>query len=87
MAANLVRKQRGNHELVGIVTYNRILRRLFAFVLELEFLMPCRDAAARRAMYLMCARARHNLLLVCGQERPSQEAKASLPGLDVLEHS
>ena len=72
---------------MGIVTYNRILRRLFAFVLELEFLIPCRDAAARRAMYMTRARARDNLLLVCGQERLSQEAKTSLPGPDVLEHS
>lgn len=57
------------------------------FVLQLEHFIPCSDAAARRAMYMMCARARDNLFLVCGQERLSPEAKASLPGADVLEQS
>ncbi|MDE0055573.1 MAG: AAA family ATPase [Gammaproteobacteria bacterium] len=55
------------------------------FVLELDRFIPCTNDAELRAMYMMCARARDNLFLVCGPEPLSADAEASLPGHEVLE--
>jgi len=57
------------------------------FVLELESFIPFANDAERRAMYMMCTRARDNLFLVHGPEPLSRLAAESLPGLDVLERS
>ena len=57
------------------------------FILELERFIPCANDAERRVMYMMCARARDNLLLVYGPGNLSPEAHGDLPGPDVLERS
>jgi superfamily I DNA/RNA helicase len=57
------------------------------FVLELERFIPFANDIERRAMYMMCARARDNLFLVHGPEPLSRQAAQSLPGPDVLERS
>ena len=56
------------------------------FILELELFIPCSNDTERRAMYMMCARARDNLFLV-HQGNLSREAIRSLPGEDILEQS
>lgn len=55
------------------------------FILQLESFIPCRSKAMKRALYMMCARARDNLLLVHGPSKLSAAALAALPGPDVLE--
>ena len=53
------------------------------FVLELEQFIPCTNDAMKRAMYMMCARARDYLFLV--ERGLSAAALASLPGPEILE--
>ena len=55
------------------------------FILELDRFIPFADESARRAMYMMCTRARDNLFLVYGPADLSSEARVALPGPDVLE--
>ena len=55
------------------------------FILELEAFIPCRNDAMKRAMYMMCARARDYLFLVPGRVGLSAEAEAALPGPNILE--
>ncbi len=54
------------------------------FLLQLELFVPCRTDARRRAMYMMCARARDFLFLVYGPGDLTDEMKAALPGPDIL---
>lgn len=53
------------------------------FILELEEFIPCTTDVERRAMYMMCTRARDHLFLV--HERLSARAAAALPDASVLE--
>lgn len=55
------------------------------FILELESFIPCETPADKRAMYMMCSRARDNLFLVYGPGPLSIPAKQALPKPDVLE--
>ena len=55
------------------------------FILELEAFIPCTNDAERRAMYMMCTRARDHLFLV--HEHLSAEAAAALPDASVLERA
>lgn len=55
------------------------------FILELEAFIPCRNDAMKRAMYMMCARARDYLFFVAGRVGLSVEAEEALPGTDILE--
>ncbi len=55
------------------------------FILELERFVPCENQAERRAMYMMCSRARDNLLLVYGPGHLSKKAANALPGPQILE--
>ena len=55
------------------------------FILELDRFIPCTNDAEFRAMYMMCSRARDNLLLVHGPEPLSTEAEAALPAADILD--
>ena len=55
------------------------------FILELEEFIPCRNDAMKRAMYMMCARARDYLFLVPGRIGLSVEAEEALPGPNILE--
>ncbi len=55
------------------------------FIVELESFLPCANEPGRRAMYMMCSRARDHLFLVCGPDDLPPEAKHDLPGLSVLE--
>lgn len=58
------------------------------FILELDRFIPCADDSERRAMYMMCTRARNNLFLV--HDRPSglsRRTDAELPGPDILERA
>ena len=57
------------------------------FILEIERFIPCRNDVERRAMYMMCARARDTLFLVHGPNALSREAEQSLPGPNILERS
>ena len=57
------------------------------FIAELDRFIPCTDDAQRRAMYMMCTRARDNLLLLYGPGDLSTMALAALPGADTLERS
>ena len=57
------------------------------FVLELEGFIPCTTEAERRAMYMMCTRARDNLFLVYGPHDLAPAAAVALPGPDILERS
>ncbi len=57
------------------------------FVLELERFIPCENDVKRRAMYMMCTRARDHLFLVHGPGALSTEAARALPGPDILERS
>ena len=56
------------------------------FIVELDRFIPFADESKRRAMYMMCTRARDNLFLVHGPNL-SSAALAALPGPDVLERS
>ena len=54
------------------------------FILELERLIPCHDDAQKRAMYMLCTRARDMLFLI--HENPiTREATCALPGPGLLE--
>ncbi len=55
------------------------------FILELEAFIPCTNDAERRAMYMMCTRARDYLFLV--HENLSARAAAALPDENVLERT
>ena len=55
------------------------------FILELEEFIPCKNDAMKRAMYMMCARARDYLFLVPGRVGLSVEAEKALPGPNILE--
>ena len=56
------------------------------FVLELQQFLPCHSEADKRAMYMMCSRARDNLWLICGPHgRLSPAILDALPDADVLE--
>ena len=55
------------------------------FILELEAFIPCTTGVERRAMYMMCTRARDHLFLV--HERLSARAAAALPDASVLERA
>ena len=57
------------------------------FVLELDDFIPCTTETERRAMYMMCTRARDNLFLVYGPANLSSAVAAALPGPDILERS
>jgi len=56
------------------------------FILELECFLPCANNVERRAMYMMCARARDHLFLV-HDSNLGPVARAALPGSDILEAS
>ena len=55
------------------------------FILELQRFIPCTNDAERRAMYMMCSRARNNLFLVYGPGHLSKRAALALPGPEILE--
>ena len=55
------------------------------FVVELDRFIPFSNESERRAMYMMCTRARDNLFLVHGPADLSSAALAALPSQDVLE--
>lgn len=56
------------------------------FILELHRFLPCRTDAMRRAMYMMCSRARDHLWLVCGPDgHLTREISHTLPGPEILE--
>lgn len=57
------------------------------FILELESFIPCMSDAARRAMYMMCCRARDHLFLVYGPSALSKARQDSLPAAELLERS
>jgi superfamily I DNA and RNA helicase len=54
------------------------------FILQLEQFIPCVTDEMRRAMYMMCARARDYLFLMHSASL-SMTAEAALPGPDILE--
>lgn len=56
------------------------------FLLEIERLLPCTDAAAQRVMYMLCARARDNLFLVHQPGQPAANVLSALPGAELLEY-
>ena len=55
------------------------------FILELDSFIPFANDVERRAMYMMCTRARDSLFLVHGPGPLSPQAVQSLPGPEVLE--
>ena len=57
------------------------------FILELEDSIPCTNDVQRRAMYMMCTRARDSLFLVHGPQLLSPVATAALPGPQILERA
>ena len=57
------------------------------FVLELDDFLPCATERERRAMYMMCTRARDNLFLVYGPIGLSPAIDEALPGPGILERS
>ncbi len=57
------------------------------FIVELEKFIPCGNDATRRAMYMMCTRARDHLFLVFGPRALTAAAEADLPGPAVLERT
>lgn len=57
------------------------------FIVELEGFIPCGNDAERRAMYMMCTRARDHLFLVFGPRALTTDAEAELPGPTVLERT
>ena len=57
------------------------------YILELEKFIPCITDAQRRAMYMMCTRARNNLFLVYNKAMLSAQTTDTLPGPDVLDRT
>ena len=57
------------------------------FILELERFVPCGNDAERRAMYMICTRARDHLFLVYGPDALTERAEAALAGTAVLERA
>ena len=57
------------------------------FVLQIEDFVPCADDVMRRAMYMMCTRARDHLFLVYGPRPLTPQATAALPSPDILERT
>lgn len=57
------------------------------FILELERFIPCTHHSDKRAMYMMCSRARDHLFLVYGPGELSKSAADALPGTDILDRS
>ena len=57
------------------------------FILELERFVPCATDAERRAMYMMCTRARDHLFLVYGPNALTERTEAALPGTAILERT
>ena len=57
------------------------------YILDLEKFIPCNTAEQRRAMYMMCTRARDTLFLVHDKAKLSAQATATLPGPDVLDRT
>ena len=57
------------------------------FLLELERFLPFTTEADRRAMYMMCSRARDMLTLVYGPSLLNSAAAALLPDAEILERS
>lgn len=55
------------------------------FLLELERFLPFATEADRRAMYMMCSRARDMLTLVYGPSTLTKAAAALLPDAEILE--
>ena len=55
------------------------------FILELEMFIPCANDTERRAMYMMCTRARDSLFLV--HDSLSTGAQAALPDESILERT
>ena len=55
------------------------------FILQLDRFIPCTNDAMKRAMYMMCSRARDHLFFVHGPSALSPEAIAALPGDRLLE--
>jgi len=57
------------------------------FVLELELFIPFANDTDRRAMYMMCSRARDYLFLVYGPSNLSASAAETLPDHTILERN
>ena len=57
------------------------------FIGEFDRFVPCTNDMERRAMYMMCTRARDNLFLVYDPGDLTAMAVSALPGTDVLEGS
>ena len=58
------------------------------FVLELQQFLPCYSDADKRAMYMMCSRARDDLWLICGPYgRLNPAILNALPDADILERT
>ena len=57
------------------------------FVLEVDDFLPCTAETERRALYMMCTRARDNLFLMYGPADLSPAVEGALPGPDILERS
>lgn len=56
------------------------------FLLELHRFLPCESDRERRAMYMMCSRARDYLWLICGPDaRLTPEIDGALPGPEFVE--
>ena len=55
------------------------------FILEFDFLIPFTNNKDRRAMYMMCSRARDYLFLIYGPTELSGPAAETLPGPEILE--
>ncbi len=57
------------------------------FILELERFIPFASDVGRRAMYMMCSRARDHLFLIYGPSDLSPSAAEALPNHTILERS
>lgn len=55
------------------------------FVVELEEFVPCTSPVMKRVMYMLCSRARDELVLVYGKDGLSTKALAALPPSEILE--
>lgn len=55
------------------------------FILEIEHLIPIANDTDRRAMYMMCSRARDHLFLIYGPTELTVPAAEALPGPEILE--
>jgi superfamily I DNA/RNA helicase len=55
------------------------------FMLDLNHFLPCLSDSQKRAMYMMCCRARDFLFLLNGPSPLGPDAMASLPGPDLLQ--